>query len=341
MPLYARLGPYDQALLHRMASDGELIEGWIHEASFLPMRDHRLFEWRRQDARNLLVSPNTKRWVSANEALVDNVLAQIRDRGALSGRDIQAKSTNRGPWWGWGDTKIALEWLFRTGAVGALRNHRFERRYELIERIIPTEIATLPALSRDQAHRELLRMAAGHLGVATAVELADYHRLQITEARHHIRDLVEDGDLMEVSVQNWTSSGYVPADWKRTRRDSISTLISPFDPVTWYRDRAEQLFGFRYRIEIYTPKPRRVYGYYVLPFVHRNGLRARVDLKLDRKESLLRVLSTWGESHDDDPADTIQALGIELQKLATFLGAAGLAVEAHGDLGTELVRQVG
>jgi len=341
LPLFARLGPYDPELLHRLARDGELVEGWVHEATFLPAGDHRLFEWRRQDARDLRVRPQTVKWVTDHSDLIAQVLAQIGQRGALSGRDFEGKNAKRGPWWGWGDAKMALEWLFRTGAVGSIRTPQFERKYDLMDRILPAEISSLPEVSRDEAHRVLLCKAAAHLGVATSAELADYHRLQTTEARNHVRELADAGELAEVSVDGWSEPGFMTTGWTRKRRDSISTLISPFDPVTWHRNRAERLFDFRYRIEIYTPKPKRVYGYYVLPFVHRSGIRARVDVKHDRKHSTLRVFSAWGEAHDDDPSDTAVALGSELVTLAMFLGASDVDVSNKGDLAPELAKHVG
>ena len=153
LPLFARLGPYDQDLLHRLARDAELVEGWVHEATFLPAHDHHLFEWRRRDARELKVRPQTAKWVTDQSDLIEEVLDQIRRRGPLSGRDFEDKNTKRGPWWGWGDAKMALEWLFRTGAVGSIRTPQFERKYDLMERILPAEIASLPEVSRDEAHR--------------------------------------------------------------------------------------------------------------------------------------------------------------------------------------------
>ena len=338
LPLFARLGPYDPELLHTLAADQELVEGWVHEATYLPARYHHLFEWRRADAKNLDVRPKTAKWVSDNARLLDDVLESVRHSGPVAASDFEGRNVKRGPWWGWGDAKMALEWLFRTGDLGALRSTQFERRYDVMERVLPSEFANVEPPSREEAHRTLLTMAAGYLGVATVEELGDYHRLKIGETRRHVRDLVDDGELLELSVEGWDRPGYVQADWKRSRRDCISTLISPFDPITWHRDRAERLFDFHYRIEIYVPKPKRIYGYYVLPFVHRNGIQARVDVKNDRHNSVLRVFSAWGEAHDDDPADTAAALAIELGQLATFLGTVDVDVQASGDLAPELMR---
>ena len=340
LPLFTRLGPYDPSVLDKAAADNELVEGWIHEATFLPAEDHRLFEWRRQEAADLNVRPKTKQWVAENLGFIDEVLKRVRADGPVAARHFEEKNVKRGPWWGWGDAKMALEWLFRIGEVGSVRTPQFERHYDLMERVLPADAAALPVPDRDEAHRTLLMMAAGHLGVATAPELGDYHRLKIGETRQHVRDLVEDGQLLEVSVEGWSEPGYVRHDWTRARRDSISALMSPFDPITWYRDRGEQLFDFRYRIEIYVPKPKRVYGYYVLPFLHRNRLRARVDVKNDRKESVLRVHACWGEATDDDPADTAAALARELRELATFLGTSAIDVADHGDLAPEVRRHV-
>ena len=340
LPLFARLGPYDTEILHRMASDGELVEGWVHEATLLPARDHHLFEWRRKAARDLDVRPGTAKWVTGHAEILDRVMTTIRERGPVTAGEFESRKGKKGPWWDWDDAKMALEWLFRSGELAAIRGSQFERRYDLIERVVPPEFHDVTPPDREEAHRTLLTMAAGYLGVATVEELGDYHRLKIGETRRHVADLTTDGILEQVSVQGWSASGYVLADWKRTRKDSISALISPFDPITWFRDRAEQIFEFRYRIEIYVPKPKRVYGYYVLPFVHRNGILARVDVKNDRKESVLRVFSAWGEDHDDDPADTAQALAGELTQLAKFLGTSDIDVQDKGDLAAELRRHM-
>lgn len=341
LPVFTRLGPYDHTVLDRAAADRELMEAWVHEATYLPARDHHLFEWRRRDARDFKGrNKRTAAWVAQKADLIDHVLDEIRRRGPLAASDFDEHNEKRGPWWGWGDAKMAVEWLFRIGEVGAIRGPNFERRYDVMDRVLPSEFQQITPPGRDDAHRQLLMKAAGHLGIATVDELADYHRLQITESRGHVHDLVADGELLELSVEGWDKPGYVRADWSRARRDSISALMSPFDPIAWHRDRAERIFGFRYRIEIYVPKPKRVYGYYVLPFVHRNGLLARVDVKHDRKESVLRVPAAWGEAHDDDPVDTASALAAELVELATFLGAGGVDVADRGDLSAELRRHL-
>lgn len=330
--MFSRLGPHSTDILRSAVDDGELVEGWVHEASVIPADDHHLFEWHRQAARDLdRVNPRTAKWVREHAELLTDIRRQVRERGPLVVSDLEQPVKRRGPWWGWDDSKYALEWLFRTGEVGATRGRNFERRYDLMDRILPAS-ASRAATTRDDAHRRLVEKAVGHLGIATDADIADYHRLKVTEIRPHLAEMCTDGVLTSHEVDGWDRPGYMLAGTPTARATSISTLVSPFDPVTWCRPRALRLFDFHYRIEIYVPAPKRVYGYYVLPFVHDDDIRGRVDLKHDRATGTLMARATWGEESDDDPDGTAAALGVELTELAKHVGASRVTVDDRGNL---------
>ncbi len=335
--MYSRLGPHRREILRDAVDDGELVEGWIHEASVLPAEDHHLFHWRRKSTEDLdEVNPRTASWVREHTELIDDIRRQVTERGPVTVSDLDQPVERRGPWWGWDDSKYALEWLFRTGEFGATRGPNFERRYDLIERILPPGASTA-ATPRPDALRELVKKATGHLGIGTDADIADYHRVKVTEIRPLLRDLVDDGQLTIHEVEGWDRPGYMVAGTPAARATSNSTLVSPFDPVVWCRARALRMFDFHYRIEIYVPAPKRVYGYYVLPFVHRDGIRARVDLKTDRADRRLLVKATWSEDTDDDPVDTADALGRELTQLARHVGAETVVVDDRGSLAGALI----
>jgi hypothetical protein len=246
------------------------------------------------------------------------VLARIRDEGPLAASDFE-QGKSRSGWWEWGDAKRALEWLFWAGHVTThTRRGSFERVYDLTERVIPPAILALPTPSEADAQRALIERAAWSLGVATATDLRDYFRLKPEPARAAIASLVEEGMLLPVAVVDWKQSAFLHRDARRPRRIRGQALLAPFDPLIWERSRTERLFGFRYRIEIYTPAEKRVHGYYVLPFLMDEQLAARVDLKADRQRSRLIVQRLNFEP--DAPAETAERLESELQLMARWLG---------------------
>ena len=224
----------------------------------------------------------------------------------------------RGGWWEWGDAKRALEWLFWAGHLTtATRRNSFERVYDLTERVIPASILGLPTLSFADAHRALLERAASALGVATPGDLRDYFRLSPEPSRRAIAELVEEKVLLPVAVEGWRQPAYIHHMARRPRRIGGQALLAPFDPLIWERSRTERLFGFRYRIEIYTPAHKRVHGYYVLPFLMQERILARVDLKADRQRSCLLVRKITLEPQA--PGDTHERLTSELKLMADWL----------------------
>ncbi len=334
LPLFARLGTHPRSLIPAATAAGELFEYWVHEACHVPVVQHPLYRWQME---------KMHRWKGVRGLrerrpdFIADVLRRIRDEGAIVAGDLKQRVGPKGQWWDWDDGKTALEYLFHTGAVTATRRpNDFARVYDLTERVIPAAVLDLPTPSETDARKELIVLAAKYHGIGTANDLMDYHRLNRPATRPLIAELVEDGRIVETSVGGWTERAFMHPDAHLPRWVRARALLSPFDPVVWNRDRAERLFGFRYRIEIYVPRPKRVYGYYVLPFLLGDEIVARVDLKADRDTRRLLVLGTFGEPGiaDHEVADELRA---ELDEMAAWLGLdAGVDVVANGDLAPAL-----
>jgi uncharacterized protein YcaQ len=341
MPLFSRLGPYDTRLLDRIAAHGSgrvdrrLVEYWAHEASLIPVENHRLFHWR-MDERDRIWS-GMRRVLTEHQDLIAETLELVRERGPIRARDTghERKSPTAGEMWNWHEGKVALEALFFTGVIGAWRRINFERHYDLIERILPAELlADIPP--REEAHRELARLAARALGIATVADLADYWRIAARDLAPRVSELVLDGELIPVRVAGWESPAYLWHEARRPRSLPARALLSPFDSLVFFRPRTERLFDFHYRIEIYTPEPKRVYGYYVLPFLLDERLVARVDLKSDRQAGVLRVQGAFAEE-GVDRTHVARELAAELELCAGWLGLdGGVAVGGRGDLAPAL-----
>lgn len=346
LPLFSRIGRYPTALLDELAFSvcapkrRALFEYWGHEASLLPVESHPLLRWRMDRATKLGgIYGSLAAVVRRRPTLVADVLAEVAARGPLRAGDLDRQlhpetPTRTGPWWGWSDTKRALEYLFWSGQVTAAgRTSAFERLYDLPERVLPPEILAASAPAEDEAQRTLLKIAARALGVATERDLRDYFRLDPADSKRRIAELVEAGDLLPVQVEGWTAPGYLDPGAKFPRRVDASALLSPFDSLVWERARTERIFGFRYRIEIYTPAPKRVFGYYVLPFLLGERIVGRVDLKADRAAGALRVLAAHTEPGVDTAASAA-ALRVELHALADWLGLERVVVrDTRGALG--------
>ena len=339
MPLYSRLGPYPAALLERAAyrKPRELFEFWGHEASLITVDLQPLFRWRMADAQKYAWGAMF-RVASQQPELVAWVLDEVRDRGPLTAAEIEHDAPRRKDNWGWNWSvvKQALEWLFYTGQVSAAdRTTSFARRYDLTERVLPKAVIDAPTPAPEDAFRALVELSARALGVAAEGELRDYFRLPVAGFKRAVAELIDDKVLLPVSVQGWKNQAYLHHEAKLPRRVSAATLISPFDPLIWERARTERLFDMTYRIEIYVPAPQRLYGYYVLPFLHGDRFAARVDLKADRKAGVLQIPAAWIEPAADQE-ETAGALAAELQRLAGWLGLSAIAPPERGDLATPL-----
>ena len=320
LPLFSRVGPYPREVLDRAAhyAPRRLFEYWGHEASLIPVATHPLLRWRMGRAHTDSWGGMQRVWREQPE-LVAGVLAEVTDRGPVAASDIAKRPRRAGPWWDWSDHKRALEWLFWSGQVSSARRRRFERLYDLTERVIPREVLATPTPSPEEAQRELLRIAARSLGIAAEADLRDYFRLPADEAKPRVAELVEAGDLHPVEVEGWRrTQGYLWHQARIPRAVAAQALIGPFDPLIWARPRVERIFGFGYRLEIYVPAPKRVHGYYVLPFLFGDQVVARVDLKADRARGVLMVKAEHHETKA--PPETAEALGAELSSMAAWLG---------------------
>jgi len=322
LPLFSRLGNYDPALLDDLAYGKRraVFEYWAHEASLVPLAFHPLLRWRMAQAERFEIGwESIKSLARKRRGFLDGVLAQVRERGPLSARELVAGGKSAGSWWGWSDGKRALEWLFWSGKVTTAYRRGFERVYDLAERVLPAEILALPTPPTDEAQRELLRVAARACGIATERDLRDYFRLGAADAKARVAELVEGGDLLAVQVEGWKQPAYLAPAAARPRRIDARALLSPFDSLVWERSRTEALFDFSYRLEIYTPAHKRVHGYYVLPFLYGDRIIARVDLKSSRKDKRLDVHRIVYEKGARS-ADTVEALEAELHAMASWLG---------------------
>lgn len=304
LPLFARLGAYDAALLDRLifSRRGRYIEYWAHEAAIIRRDDWPLWRWKREALREK--ESRTNPWVRDNAALLSWLLHELAAEGPMTVSDVEHDATaRRGPWWGWSDVKIGLEHLFAVGDVVSGGRRGFSRVYALPDQVGLGELHA-QRVPREAAQLELVRRSVRALGVGTVSDIADYHRLKITPTRDALRALLHAGEVLLVSVEGWERGGRpLPAftlpDARIPRRIETTALLSPFDPVVWNRDRALRMFGFPYRIEIYTPAAQRRYGYYTLPVLVDDRLLGRVDLKSDRQAGVLRVQSAWVEPGAD------------------------------------------
>ena len=337
--LRSRLGSSQERLLEVLNRSAykrrDLTEYWCHEASYLPVQDWPLFKWRMQEAQSGKVWKGIWDFVTNNRKFVEAVHEKIRDLGPSSAGQLGSQK-KKGSWWSWSDTKIALEWLFWVGAVAVSHRENFTRFYDLSERVLPAEILG-SALPANQAQRELILKASRHLGVATAEDLVDYHRLPKVEGKKRVGELAEDKLLREVVVEGWDRPGYMHPKTSFEKTTSRSVLLSPFDPLVWFRPRARRLFDFDYRLEIYIPAEKRIHGYYVLPFLDRNKLRARVDVKANSEKNILEVRGAYGEGPTVDQ-ETAESLAHELQALATWRNLDGLKIGKRGNLANPLKR---
>ena len=321
LPAFSRLGPYPRDLLDRASQRAprRLFEYWGHEASLLPVDLHPLLRWRMERAAGDAWG-GMRRIQRDRPELVARVLEQVAERGPVAASELAESEPRRsGPWWDWSDAKRAVEWLFWSGQVSAARRRRFERLYDLPERVLPPAVLAASTPPVAEAQRELVRVAARALGVAAERDLRDYFRLPAADAKARVAELVEAGELTPVAVEGWgRTRAYLAAGARIPRAIDARALVGPFDSLIWERSRVRRLFGFDYRLEIYVPKPKRRHGYYVLPFLLGDRLVARVDLKADRAASVLRAQQVHLE--EDAPAETIAELAAELETMAAWLG---------------------
>ena len=334
MPFFSRLGNYPLEMLHRYAYEARnVFEYAVHVASFVPMDHlpvirHRMAEWRpwRQWAEVMTDHPG----------LLEATIDDIERRGPLEVADIEDKGDRYGRHWSTSTAKLVLETSLHQGVLAVSDRIRSARRYDLFERVVPAEILAARSLSKIEAHREMMRLAIGSLGIGTIGDCADYYRIKRTDASAAIGHLIDAGEVERVRVDGVNSEMFAVPGIEAPREPvNARAIVSPFDPVAWFRDRLEWLFDFDYRIEIYTPVKKRKYGYYVLPFLMGNSFVARVDLKADRKASVLRVPSAFLETgYDED--EVAGKLAVELRLVASWLGLDRIVIGRRGPLTSAL-----
>lgn len=336
LPGFSRLGDYPRTALDDAAWGRKpaLFEYWGHEASLMPVETQPLLRWRMARARAGEMWTGLSRFGRERAGYIATVLKEIDRRGPVTGGDFATGPRGAPGWWSWSDGKRALEWLFWAGLITTRTRRGFERVYDLTDRVLPATVRDAPTPSEADAQRELVRIAARALGIATASDLRDYFRLPLADSRARIDELVEAGELTPVTVRGWRQPAYLWPTARRPRRIGPQALLSPFDNLIWTRDRTERLFGVRVRLEIYTPAHKRTHGYYVLPFLQDEAITARVDLKSDRKARRLLVQAAWAEP--DATPDTPARLADELAQMARWLDLDDVTVVGPGDLAPRL-----
>jgi uncharacterized protein len=339
-PVFSRLGPYDRDVLDRAAwgprSSRLLAEYWAHEAALMAVDDWPLLRWRMRQYRH-------GRWgshiVKANPRLAERIVAAVAELGPSTAGQIEAHLAaeprrKKGTWWTRSDTKWVAEALFASGVLTTATRVGFARHYDLVERVLPPSVLARE-VDDDEAVRELTLRAATALGVGTEADIRDYFRLSAQQVKPAIADLLVAGEIERADVDGWSAPAYLRAGRTVPRFDRGTALLCPFDPLIFFRPRVERLFGFHYRIEIYTPAGKRQYGYYVWPLLLDGQLVARVDLKADRTSDSLRVVGAFGEPGISRPR-VAEALVGELESMASWLGLGGISVSGRGDLAAAL-----
>jgi uncharacterized protein YcaQ len=315
-----------------------MVEYWAHVQAFMPVDLWPVMKHRMEEHR-----AKRGKWgiVEEDPELEANLIAEVRELGPSTARDLDdGLPRTKEHWgWNWSNTRRVLDFLYTVGDLAiAGRNSQFEVLYDLPERVIPAEVLARPTPSLAEANRELVRRAARSHGVATAQCLRDYYRMHTRHAGPAIAELVEEGELLPVTIDGWKRPAYLHRDARLPRRAHARALLSPFDPLVWERERTERLFDFHYRIEIYVPAAQRRHGYYVLPFLLGDRIVGRVDLKADRKGGCLQVKAAYAEP--GAPGETAAELATELRQLAEWLGLAGITVDPRGDLAPALAAEL-
>ena len=320
LPLFSRLGNHNRNAIPKATEQQKIFEYWGHEAAHLPVEIHPLFRWKMEAAR----LGKAKHWgltsfYDDNKAFVKRMLKHVEKNGPTTSRELSTRTEKKGTWWDWDEAKVALEYLFLTGQLMSRgRGTDFARIYDTPERVLPEDVLNAPTPSEHDARKQLLVRSAIAQGVATASDLADYYRQKPATVKLLIAELVEEGELRVVVVDGWKEKAFVHRNAKLPKQLHATALLSPFDSLVWCRPRNERLFNFHYRIEIYTPKEKRKFGYYVLPFMMNGEMVGRVDLKADRANSKLLVHSVHTEK--GVKRSTINdALNNELRVMASWL----------------------
>jgi uncharacterized protein YcaQ len=345
--LWSRLGSYDPVWLDELLAEGAIYEAWSHEACFLPIEDY----------------PFTRTWVEyphpwkkryfafleEHRAEADKILDYVRANGEVRSADFANEPGKRGGWWDWKYEKQLLEVLFTEGSLMVARREKFQRVYDLRERVLPNWNHSAPPTIEEMIRAQVLRSVKA-LGVAAAGWVPDYYRLKVAGVSAALKDLADSGKLLVTSIEGVKGEAYVHPDNAMLvaeaaaglRDPQRTTLLSPFDPVAWDRKRDEELFDFHYRIECYTPAEKRVYGYFSLPILHRGALVGRLDAKAHRKDGIFEVRALHLEPGIAPDEDLASFLATALQECATWHKTPKVVIRKSNPRGfAPLVRAAG
>jgi uncharacterized protein YcaQ len=360
VPAFARLGPYPMGLLDALAyRKRELFEYWGHAACLLPLPLYPLLRYRMQKhTEKTLEYMRTERGAS-----MAKIYSEVAERGPLTAAGLSNPGRRSGKWWGWGEGKATLEHLYDAGLVAIAGRRRFERLYDLTERVIPPAALDAPVPPREEAMKRLICLAARAYGVGTFGDVTGYFEVDGWRdrlppgpwwtrpkgpdgrrappiAKRLVSELVEESRLLPVRVEGWKEQAYLHPDARVPGTIHARGLVTPFDSLVWERDRMERLFGMKYTIEMYVPPARRVYGYYVCPFLLGDTLVARCDLKADRECRVLRVQSAFREP-GQEARRVVPELARELRLLQAWLELDRIEVADRGDLAARLRQACG
>ena len=336
MPFFSRLGPYDQGLLEKLAYEEQyLFEQWGHAACYIPAEDYPIFAHRMERGWRWYGRPLTAERTTYFESILD----EVRERGPVVTGEMDGEGRQKG-WWGWSHAKLALEYQFAHGRLAVKERRNFARVYDLAERVFP-HLVSAPPLAVEDAHREMVRKALRAMGIATAKDIADYYHLKVAEVRARLPEIIDAGEAEAVRVEGWKDPAYLWHEAEHEAPGNATAILSPFDNLIWApRGRSERLFEFSYTIELYTPAEKRVYGYYVLPFMHEGRLVGRVDLKANRQAGTLEVRASHLEPGAPEKK-TARALAKELRTMARWLSLERIEVWPAGSLAAALAGVVG
>lgn len=346
LPVFSRCGPYPTSVLDDLVhGTRELFEYWGHAACFLPIELYPLMRWRMDNQRDAWTGVGKKR-----QDFIEAVYREVAGRGPISAGEISIGGKSTGPWWGWSEGKEAAELLFRQGRVAVAGRRNFERLYDIPERVFPAAVLEAAPVAAPDAKKQLIVRAARAMGVGTAKDIAQYFHIDAWWDRVSVNgrrppsavqplfdELVEAGRLERICVEGWTRPAFIIPGVRIPRSIDARAIVSPFDPVLWERKWTKAVFDFDYQIEIYVPGPKRIYGYYVLPFLLEDRFVARVDLKADRKTATLIVHAAYVEA-GRDPRAVASALAGELRSMASWLSLRTFAVGSKGTLARPLKR---
>ena len=340
LPFFSRLGNYDMSLYEEIAyKKDQWFELWAHEASIAPVKNEPFFRFIKERAKRGDTWKGLYKVAKEQPEYVKTVLKEVEQRGPLEAKHLNDPRYIQQSGWGSRSVgQLALNWLYRIGEVGIRRGKNFEKKYDLISNIVPSEVLSRPSPTEEESLKELYLWAASAMGVASARDIQDYFRTRSANTPTLLAELVEEGLLRKVAVEGWGLESFAPSDFGTLKQISPTCLLSPFDPITWNRERLRRIFNFDYKLEIYKPKSKREFGYYVMPFMHNGQIVARVDLANRRQTGVLEILGAFCEPSFDREAIS-KPLWEEILLLATFVGCSAIEIKRRGNLHQPLNEQ--